>query len=58
MYYSEKIIDGVLHSKTHPKGAYKPLTPEELTNKIVELKKQLFDATTGKGLIAWEAVAC
>lgn len=58
MYYSEKIIDGILHSKSHPNGAYKPLTPEQLTAKIVKLEKELFDATIGKGLVSINSIAC
>lgn len=40
MYYEEQIIDGILHYRVVPFGDFMPMTPEMLTNKIEEIKKQ------------------
>jgi ribosomal protein L29 len=37
----EEIINGVLCCKTTPNSEWRPLTPEQLTNKIVKLQKEL-----------------
>jgi len=41
MYYEEKIIEGYLCYRTHPKGQFNRLDQKQLTTKIVELKKEL-----------------
>ena len=38
MFKEEEVIDGVLHSRSSPKSEFKPLTPVQLTNKILRLK--------------------
>ena len=45
MYYAETIINGVLHCRTTPNGEWRPLTPEQLTAKLVELNARLAVAT-------------
>jgi hypothetical protein len=37
MYYEEKRIDGVIHSRTTPNGEFVPLSYEALTGKVNEL---------------------
>lgn len=44
MYYAEKVIDGVLHYKTTPRGQWIPYTQEELSQMVIELKKALDQA--------------
>ena len=41
MYYEEKIINGILHYKTHPNGEFLPYTLEGFTGKIEMLKEEL-----------------
>jgi hypothetical protein len=36
MYYEEKIIDGVLCWRSHPKGEWMPFSLEALTKKLME----------------------
>lgn len=38
MYYEEKIIDGILHWRSTPTGAWIAKTPEQLTIRIEELE--------------------
>ena len=42
MYYHEEIINGVLSYRNIPDGAWHPLTPEQLTARIIELKAKVF----------------
>lgn len=44
MYYAEKIINGILHCKTTPKGEWRELSKESLTDRIVRMEQQLKDA--------------
>lgn len=46
MYYSEKMIDGVLHYRTHPNEKWKPMSLEQLSQRVEELEKKLFDLRT------------
>lgn len=41
MYYEERIIDGVLHWRGTPTGAFKPCTPERLTQLLAESRAAL-----------------
>lgn len=41
MYYAEAIIDGVLCCRLTPDGKWYPLSPEDLTARIVNLKETL-----------------
>lgn len=41
MYYTEKIIDGVLCCKTSPQGQYRPLSARMLTRRIEQLTEEL-----------------
>ena len=41
MYYEEKIIKGVLHYRTFPKGKFVRMSQRMLTKKILELENQL-----------------
>ena len=41
MYYEERIIGGLLHYRTTPKGRWIIYNYEELSNKVIELRKQL-----------------
>jgi hypothetical protein len=45
MYYKEEIIDGILCRKYTPEGEWKQFTAEELSERIVKLKKQLYDSS-------------
>jgi len=40
MYYQEKIINGVLCSKSTPDGEFEPLSSIALNRKVIELMKQ------------------
>jgi hypothetical protein len=40
MYYSEAIINGLLHYKTEPDGAWKPVNQKQLTQMYANLKKE------------------
>lgn len=42
MYHEEKIIDGVLCWRGTPRGEFIQYTAEELTQKIVALREQLY----------------
>lgn len=48
MYYREKLINGVWHYKTCPKGKWEPMTVIQLTNKISRITK-LADKAYDKG---------
>jgi hypothetical protein len=39
MYYEEKIINGILQCRTHPKEEFKPKSLESLTNEILRLRE-------------------
>mgnify|MGYP003692044225 CR=1 FL=1 len=41
MYYAEKIINGVLHYRTHPRGKWREISPLKLTQKILDLQNKL-----------------
>lgn len=41
MYYTEKVINGILHYKTTPTGKWKPVSIEELTRRVVSAEKTL-----------------
>ena len=41
MYLEEKIINGILHYRTHPNGEFIPYTLERLTGKIGMLKEEI-----------------
>ena len=41
MYYAEKIINGILNYRTSPRGLWKPLGLENLTNKITSLEHEI-----------------
>ncbi len=41
MYYAEKIINEVLHYKTHPRGKWKEMSPKKLTQMILDLQNKL-----------------
>jgi hypothetical protein len=41
MYYTEKIIDGILYFKSTPKGEWKQKTPKALTEMIKQLRTQI-----------------
>lgn len=41
MYYREKIIDGILCFQTIPNGKWHQLGLEQLTNRIVNLRKEV-----------------
>ena len=41
MYYDEKIINGVLHWRGTPNGEWIAKTPEQLTERLMEVAKQL-----------------
>lgn len=38
MYYEEKIIDGVLHTRGTPNGEWIPCTVEQLTNMLMKAR--------------------
>ncbi len=35
MYYEERVINGVLHSRTQPTGEWQQMSPEQLTMKLL-----------------------
>lgn len=37
MYHDEKVIDGVLHYRTLPRGPWHPMTAEQVTARFVEM---------------------
>lgn len=41
MYRREKIIDGVLCVKSSPRGKWRPMTAEQLTNRITRLENKI-----------------
>ena len=41
MYYEERIIGGLLHYRTTPKGRWIIYNYEELSNKVIELREEL-----------------
>lgn len=41
MYYEEKVIKGVLHFRTNPKGEWQQMSPEQLTEKVELLQQRL-----------------
>lgn len=41
MYYEEKVIDGVLNYRKSPTGEWIPMTPQQLTTKIMYVKSEL-----------------
>jgi len=41
MYYEEKIIDGVLMSRTDPNEAWKAKTQKEMSNRIIDQKNTI-----------------
>lgn len=40
MYYEEKVVNGVLCSRTSPGGDWVPMTAEVLTAKLLEARQQ------------------
>ncbi len=47
MYYEESVIDGVLHWRGTPDGAFEPRTAKELTQLLLDLRKVVHDGPTG-----------
>ena len=43
MYYEEKIIDGIMHYRTNPKGQWKAYTIQELSNRYADMNKEFED---------------
>jgi len=43
MYYVERVINGVLCCKSTPKGKWRELSKETLTNRILKLEKKLLE---------------
>ncbi len=41
MYHEEKVINGVLHYRSKPRGEFIAYTAEQLTNQISDLKSKL-----------------
>jgi len=41
MYYEEKIIDGVLMSRTVPNGTWTAKSQQEMTNQIIDQKNTI-----------------
>ena len=41
MYYEEKMIDGVMHYRTDPKGEFKPYTLESISSRYDGLKTDI-----------------
>lgn len=41
MYYEEKIIDGVLCFRTTPKGEFKPMSSNKLTDRLIQANNNL-----------------
>ena len=50
MYYAEQVIDGVLCSRTSPDDEFEPLTPIELTTRIIVLERKLKDLDKAEGM--------
>jgi len=46
MYHEEKIINGVLCWRGDPNGEWTPFTPEQLTAKMTEVRKENINAAT------------
>ena len=40
MYYEEKIINGMLHYRSNPNGPWVQMSPERLTEMLVEARKE------------------
>lgn len=40
MYYEEKIINGVLHFRSTPKGPWEAVSPERLTEMLLDARKE------------------
>lgn len=38
MYYEEKVIDGVLHTRCTPNGEWTPCTAEQLTSMLMKAR--------------------
>jgi hypothetical protein len=43
MYYEEKVINGILHYRTHPKGKFQPKSLESLTMEILRLREKIYN---------------
>lgn len=41
MYYEEKVVDGILHYRTHPDVEFIPFSIEALTNKYLMAKEEI-----------------
>lgn len=48
LYYGEKLINGVLHWRETLDGEWKPMSPEKLTDLVIQLRKAL-QAATARG---------
>lgn len=44
MYYQEKVINGVMHYRGHPNDEWKPMTVQQLTDRLVLSKLNLNNA--------------
>jgi hypothetical protein len=42
MYYDEKLINGVLHYRIDPKGDWLPVSPEEITRRLINSTAESF----------------
>ena len=40
MYYAEKVINGLLYYKTTPNGPWVQMSPERLTEMLLEARKE------------------
>lgn len=40
MYYDEKLIDGIWHWRGTPDGEWRPMTPEMLNRRMVEMRDE------------------
>jgi hypothetical protein len=40
MYYEERIINEVLHFRSTPKGPWEAVSPERLTEMLIEARKE------------------
>lgn len=47
MFYEEKVIDGVLCWRSSPDGEWVKKTPEQLTDALVALRKDMRDVARG-----------
>lgn len=41
MYYEERVIDGILHSRTSPEGKFEPVSQETLTTLLLNARSQV-----------------